>query len=83
MNKAEPTGQYVIALSTSGAYEFCVGKHLAMAAVPIVRDAEGTQLTVEILDKRYEAIVIAKIPHAPKACVRAHKMRRRYNCVTE
>jgi dimethylglycine dehydrogenase len=66
MNQAVRAGEDVIALTTSGAYGHYVGKHLAMAVVPITHAAKGTQLTVEILEKRYHTVVIADSPHDPE-----------------
>ncbi len=66
MNQAVRAGDKVIALTTSGAYGHYLGKHLAMAIVPREFAAEGTKLSVEILDTRYNAIVIADSPHDPQ-----------------
>jgi dimethylglycine dehydrogenase len=65
-NQAVRSGDRVLGLTTSGAYGHYVKKHLAMVIVPIEFAAEGTQLTVEILDIRYDAVVIAESPHDPE-----------------
>lgn len=65
MNQAVRCGDKVIALTTSGAYGHFLGKHLAMAILPLDHAAEGTRLSVEILDERYDAVVIADSPHDP------------------
>jgi dimethylglycine dehydrogenase len=65
-NQAVRSGEAVLGLTTSGAYGHYVKKNLAMVIVPIEFAAEGTQLTVEILDTRYDAVVIAESPHDPE-----------------
>ena len=66
MNQAVYAGDKVIALTTSGAFGHYIGKHLAMAILPTEYAAEGTLLSIEILDERYEAVVIAESPHDPQ-----------------
>jgi dimethylglycine dehydrogenase len=66
MNQAVRAGEDVIALTTSGAYGHFLGKHLAMAILPKEYAAEGTSLSVEILNERYDAMVIADSPHDPE-----------------
>lgn len=65
-NQAVRSGERIIALTTSGAYGHYLRKYLAMAIVPTEFSSEGTQLTVEILDQRHSAIVIADSPHDPE-----------------
>jgi dimethylglycine dehydrogenase len=65
-NQAVRSGDRVLALTTSGAYGHYLGRHLAMAIVPAEYAAEGTPLTVEILDRRHDAVVIAESPHDPE-----------------
>ena len=65
-NQTVRSGETVLTLTTSGAYGHSLGKHLAMAILPLGFAAQGTQLTVEILSKRYDAIVIADSPYDPE-----------------
>ena len=52
----------LIGRATSGNYGFRIGKSLAMAMVKPGLDAIGTEVEIEILGKRYAAVVIEESP---------------------
>ena len=56
----------LIGRATSGNYGFRLGKSLAMAMVSPGLDAVGTEVEIEILGKRYAAVVIEESPFDPE-----------------
>ena len=56
----------LIGRATSGNYGFRIGKSLAMAMVKPGLDAIGTEVEIEILGKRYAAVVIEESPFDPE-----------------
>ncbi|MEX2647623.1 MAG: FAD-dependent oxidoreductase [Alphaproteobacteria bacterium] len=55
----------MVGRATSGAYGYTVGKSLALAYVNNQHAAPGTQLKIEILGKRYPAMVVPDSPWDP------------------
>ena len=56
----------LIGRATSGNYGFRIGKSLAMAMVRPGLDDVGTEVEIEILGKRYAAVVIEESPFDPE-----------------
>ncbi len=56
----------MVGRATSGNYGFRIGKSLAMAMVPPALDVEGTRFEIDILGKRYEAVIINESPFDPE-----------------
>ena len=56
----------LIGRATSGNYGFRIGKSLAMAMVKPGLDAIGTEVEIDILGKRYAAVVIEESPFDPQ-----------------
>ncbi len=56
----------MIGRATSGCYGHSVGKSLALAYVESGTGSVGTELELEILDKRYPARVIEESPCDPQ-----------------
>ena len=56
------SGKEMIGRATSGCYGHSVGKSLALAYVESGTGSVGTELELEILDKRYPARVIEESP---------------------
>jgi dimethylglycine dehydrogenase len=59
-------GDTVVGLTTSGSYGHTVGKHLAFAYVKPGYAAPGSTLHIEILTKRYPAVILAEPIYDPQ-----------------
>ncbi len=59
-------GRKMVGRATSGAYGYTVGKSLAVAYVNPEVAAIGTELKIEILGKKYPAVVIPESPWDPE-----------------
>ncbi|NBQ83161.1 MAG: aminomethyl transferase family protein, partial [Alphaproteobacteria bacterium] len=55
----------MVGRATSGNYGFRIGKSLAMAMVPPSLDAEGTRFEIDILGKRFDAVIVPESPFDP------------------
>jgi dimethylglycine dehydrogenase len=56
----------MVGRTTSGAYGYSIGKSLAVAYVDADKAAPGTQMQIQMLGKRHQAIVIPDSPWDPE-----------------
>ncbi len=59
-------GKKMVGRATSGAYGYTIGKSLALAYVDPAVAQPGTELKIEVLGKKYPAVVIPESPWDPE-----------------
>jgi len=58
-------GGRMIGRTTSGAYAYTLGKSLALAYVDPAHAKPGSRIEIQMLDRRYPAVVIPESPYDP------------------